>query len=182
MNASRLDAGACEMPDDAVGAVLSPGEHEHAREGRIAQHRHEQIALPITGDEDDPLFHPLYRRGGRRDDDFDRTAPSCFIARETAFCSQGAVAGAPPPIVVTIVPSSALARLWVRRPAAQGPKVRRLPAGGKRIRTLGPTLTKVSAGMLPKGDPRTTGWGPVLSSAPLMEIGGITAFHAAGAA
>src|ERR1700719_3491180 len=43
----------------------------------------------------------------------------------------------------------------------------RLSAGGKRIRTLGPTLTKVSAGVLPKGDPRTTGWGPVLSSGPL---------------
>jgi multidrug efflux pump subunit AcrB len=28
--------------------------------------------------------------------------------------------------------SSALARLWVRRPAAQGPKVRRLTAGGGR--------------------------------------------------
>ena len=55
-------------------------------------------------------------------------------------------------------------------------------AGGKRIRTLGPTLTKVSAATLPKGDPRTTGWGRVLSSGPLMEIGGITVFHAAGAA
>src|ERR1700719_2000953 len=43
----------------------------------------------------------------------------------------------------------------------------RLRAGGKRIRTLGPTLTKVSAGVLPKGDPGTTGWGPVLSSGPL---------------
>src|SRR5580692_4522465 len=43
----------------------------------------------------------------------------------------------------------------------------RLAAGGKRIRTLGPTLTKVSAGVLPKGDPGTTGWGPVLSSGPL---------------
>jgi hypothetical protein len=41
-----------------------------------------------------------------------------------------------------------------------------LSPGGKRIPTPGPTLTKVSAGVLPKGDPRTTGWGPVLSSSP----------------
>src|SRR5580704_14788651 len=47
----------------------------------------------------------------------------------------------------------------------QGSEVRtRLPAGGKRIRTLGPTLTKVSAGVLPKEDPGTTCWGPGLSS------------------
>jgi hypothetical protein len=55
-----------------VGGAFSPGKHEHAREGRIAQHRRERIALPTTGDEDDPLLHPLDRRGGRRDDDLDQ--------------------------------------------------------------------------------------------------------------
>jgi hypothetical protein len=54
---------------------------------------------------------------------------------------------------------------WDARPKTQ--VRRKLAAGGKRIRTPGPTLTKVSVGVLPKGDPGTTGWGPVLSSGPL---------------
>jgi hypothetical protein len=49
---------------------------------------------------------------------------------------------------------------WDARPKTQ--VRRKLAAGGKRIRTPGPTLTKVSVGVLPKGDPGTTGWGPCI--------------------
>jgi len=37
VNGGRLDAGADQVTQDAVGAVLGSGKDEHAREDRIAQ-------------------------------------------------------------------------------------------------------------------------------------------------
>ena len=48
VNAGRLDAGAGQVTHDAVGAMLGSGKDEHACEDRIAQHRRQQISLPMA--------------------------------------------------------------------------------------------------------------------------------------
>ena len=72
VNGGSLDAGSEQMPGDAIGAVLGAGEHQHALEARVAQHRRQELALALARHEDDVLLHPLHRGGGRRDHDLDR--------------------------------------------------------------------------------------------------------------
>ena len=48
VNAGRLDTGAGQVTHDAVGAMLGSGKDEHACEDRIAQHRRQQISLPMS--------------------------------------------------------------------------------------------------------------------------------------